>query len=1055
MSQTHHKNSTNHKGIIAWFAQNSVAANLLLLGVIALGLLSLNNLRKEAFPSMEPDSIRVSVVYDSGDAKQAEEGIAIKIEEALETVAGVKRITSTSNANGSSVNIEKLSGYDLNTLLTDVKTNVDAIYNFPADAEKPVITKARRQDHAIWVQLYGDADRATLQSLAERLKVDLLGKPGISDLEIKAKAESMLSVEVDENKLLAYGLTLSDISDAINQESSTSLTTSLRNGEKVIRLKSAEQAYRKTEFDAIPIVTNERGSIIRLGEIAKVSDTFADDTFVMSRYNGQNGIGIEIVMDEYSDVTRIVKESQEVVEDWHSRNLLPENVGLVTWYDKSTLIKERLSLLISNALTGIAFVFIILALFLNVRVAFWVAAGLPFVFCGTLYFMTDTFMGLTINEMTTFGFIMALGIVVDDAVVIGESIYATRQQEGDTIDSTIKGTMRVAVPTFFGVLTTVVAFVSLTQVEGPLGQIYAQFGSIVTICLLLSIIESKLILPAHMAHLNTHRKATHSWRDGFAYIQDLADQSLQFINKRIYTPSIKVALQFRYAVVLTFIALLVLVIGMPMTGSVRVSFFPDIVGDVVVSSISMQKDAAFGQTYQNLQRLEEAVIQADRQLMDDNKVSGTGITSLQVTADEDLSGKVIVEISSESPYSTDELKDLWQANIGLPEGAKKVKFLAKMEMGEDFKVELKGWDQDNLKAAGERLKSALQNTPGVSGIDDNLTQGQPQLRFQLNEQGRSLGMNTATLSQQLLQSFGGDVVQRYQRDKDEIKVRVRYPENHRQSYADIMEANVRTPSGVVLPLSAIVSIKSDNQIDEVTRIDGQRAIYLTAVVDKHIISSNDLVNQLEDTLVPELRKQYADLNIHFAGEAEKQSEATGSMADMFIIALLVIYVLIAIPLRSYTQPLIIMSVIPFGIVGAILGHWANDLTISILSLNGILALSGVVINDSLLLVSRFNELRTKGIPLIEAVVEACTSRLRAVLLTSITTFAGLMPLLSETSMQAQFLIPAAASLGYGILFATLITLTLIPSLLVIQQDIKLLPTNISNIIARKFKRIEA
>ncbi len=339
--------------MIAWFAQNSVAANLLLFTVLVLGVLSINNLRKESFPSIEPDNIRVSVVYDSGEAKQAEEGIAIKIEEALETVAGIKRVTSTSNANGSSVKIEKQSDYSLEALLTDVKTNIDAIHNFPAEAEQPVISKARRQDHALWVQLYGDTDQATLQMLAERLKVDLLSKSGISDLKIEAKAEPMLSVEVDENTLLAYGLTLSDISTAINNESGTALTTSLRNDEKVIRLKSADQAYQAAEFANIPIVTSANGTVIRLGEMATVTDTFADDTFVLSRYNGLPGSGIEIVMDEYSDINQVVEQAQEVVDDWHARKILPQGVELVTWYDKSTMIKERLSLLTKNALTGI------------------------------------------------------------------------------------------------------------------------------------------------------------------------------------------------------------------------------------------------------------------------------------------------------------------------------------------------------------------------------------------------------------------------------------------------------------------------------------------------------------------------------------------------------------------------------------------------------------------------------------------------------------------------------------------------------------------------------
>jgi len=1029
------------QGIINWFATNSVAANLLLISIILLGVMALSNLRKEAFPSIEPDTIRVSVNYDSGDAKQAEEGIAIKIEDALETVAGIKRITSTSNANGSSVSIEKTSGYSLDTLLTDVKTNVDAINNFPSDAENPVIDKARRQDHALWVQLYGDADRATLQTLAEKLKSDLLAKSGIRDLEIKAKVEPMISVEVDDAKLQAYGLTIADISAVINAESATPLTTSLRNGEKVMRLKASSQAYQQSEFANIPVITSSNGGVITLADVATVTDTFADDSYTLSRYDQQNGMAIEIVMDDHGDITQIVKQAQEVVADWHARGLLPADVELVTWYDQSDTITDRLTLLTKNALTGIALVFIVLALFLNIRVAFWVAAGLPFVLFGTLFFMQDAFVGLTINEMTTFGFIMALGIVVDDAVVIGESIYTTRKEEGDTVANTVKGTMKVAIPTLFGVLTTVAAFVAIANVDGNLGKIYAQFAGVVTICLLLSMVESKLILPSHLAHLNTARQTTKGIKGLWTRIQNAADAGLQWFNVRIYRNVIEWSLKLRYAVILAFIALFILVVGLPLTGSVRVTFFPDIPGEVVSADMVMQNDASFGQTNNNLLWLEQAAFQADKKLLAKYDVvanaDNSEIMSLQIIADDDSSGKLTVELDADSVYPSNEFTAEWKALAGSPEGVKKLKFMSSMHMVDNFKVELKSWDDATVKAAGEKFKTALESITGVSGIDDNLNPGQPQIRFVLTEQGRSLGMDTATLSQQVLQSFGGDIVQRFQRNKDEVKVRVRYPEAQRQTLADIMQARVRTPDGTVVPLSSVASISSEYQEDEITRIDSLRTVYLTASVDKSILASNELVENLQRDLVPELARQFPELNIHFAGEAEEQGETTSSMVSVFVGALLAIYVLLAIPLKSYVQPVLIMFAIPFGIVGAILGHWLNDLTISILSLNGILALSGVVVNDSLLLVSRFNELmKDAKLSLHDAIVTACSGRLRAVLLTSVTTFVGLAPLLGETSTQSQFLIPAAASLGYGILFATVITLILIPALLFIQYEIK-------------------
>ncbi|WP_282109438.1 efflux RND transporter permease subunit [Shewanella algicola] len=1034
---------STHTGAIAWFARNSVAANLLLIGMIVVGLFSLNNLRKEAFPSLEPDRVTVSVTYDSGDPVLAEEGIAIKIEDALETVPGIKRITSTSNADGSSVIIEKTSSYDLDTLLTDIKTNVDAIYNFPTEAENPVIDKMRLQDHALWIEIYGDTDRITLQALAEQLKTDLLSQDAIHDLEIKAKAEPMISIEVDEAKLQAYGLTLESVANAVNAESATSISTSLYNDDKTVRLKVSDQAYQKQDFMALPIITNSQGSLITLGDIATVKDEFADDTFVLSRYNNVNSSAIQIVMDENGDIVNIVEQAKQVVEKWRNSSALPENVSIASWYDKSTLITERLSLLVKNALSGIALVFIILALFLNLRVAFWVAAGLPFVFFGTLFFMTNNFAGLTLNEMTTFGFIMALGIVVDDAVVVGESVYSTRQKYGDNIDNTIKGTLKVATPTIFGVLTTVVAFVALANVEGRLGQIYAQFGTVVAICLMLSLVESKFILPSHLAHIDTKKPVKKSW---FNHIQHAADSGLKWSSRVIYQPLIEIALRFRYAVVMLFITVFIVVASMPITGSVRVAFFPDITGDTAVADFSMQNDASFGQTYKNLTTLEAAAKRVDAQLS--AQYSGdtaSYLSSLHVLASSSDSGQVIVELASGAPYALKEFTVKWTEAVGQMEGVKKLKVLAKREMLDNFKVEIKASDTESVFTAGKALKAAIETMDGVSGIDNNLDLGEPQYRFELTAQGRALGFDTETLSGQVLQSFGGGVVQRFQRGKDEVKVRVRYPDEDRQTIADVKLANVRTSDGTIVPLSHVADIFNDYQPSSITRIDSQRAVYISAVLDKDKIASNELVSQLQQSLVPQLEVQYPGVSFNFAGEAEQQAETTSSIESMFVLALIAIYALLAIPLKSYVQPMIIMTAIPFGVVGAILGHWWNDLTISILSLNGILALSGVVVNDSLLLVSRFNELiKEEGLSVHDAIVESCTGRLRAVLLTSVTTFAGLAPLLGETSLQAQFLIPAAAALGYGILFATVITLILTPSLLLIQCEAKDFITNIMN-----------
>ncbi|WP_372965348.1 efflux RND transporter permease subunit [Marinobacter sp.] len=1026
-----------NKGIIPWFANNPVAANLLLILVIGLGVLQMGDLRKEAFPSTEPDSLTISVVYNSGSAQQSEEGLAIKIEEQLEDVNGIKDITSTSTASGTRVTVEKKSDYDLDELLRDVKNKVDAISTFPADAESPVIEKAEREEHSLWIQLHGDADRHTLQQLAEELKSDLLAMPDISRVSKSGWLDPMMAIEIDEGRLQSYGLSLSDVEDAINQGSSSTMTAVLRNEQVYLQLKASQQAYLKEEFARIPLVTSTNGTIVKLGEVASINDTYDDDTAVLSRFSGENSVALQVITTGLDDITETVEAAKSVVEQWHSNGNLPHGVELTSWYDRSSFITERLDLLISNALTGIVMVFVLLALFLNLTVAFWVSMGLPFIFFGTLYFMGDRFAGLSLNEFTTFGFIMALGIVVDDAVVVGESVYTVRNQEGDTLKNTIRGTLRVAVPTLFGVFTTVVAFYSLSNLSGKLGQIYAQFAAVVTICLLLSVVESKLILPAHLAHLNTHRRASsnlllETWRR----IQHGADSGLQWFNDRIYKSVIEWALAYRYAVVVLFVAMFALVMAMPFTGAVRTSFFPDIPGDTIRAEITMETDASFGLTHSALLSLEQKAHEIDKQLIEQATTeTDTGIANLQVLSESDQSGKVTVELASNAPYDINAFSRLWKQRAGLPEGVRTLSVASRPVMVDALRIELRASDDNLLTAAGRDIKEQLTKIPAVSGIEDNIEASQPRLLLELNAQGQALGLTTDTLARQVLQAFSGQVVQRFQRSNDEVEVKVRYPEGARENPIDVLNARIRANDGTVLPLSSVATVTYGYARDTITRIDGKRALYLSADVDKDILSASELVASLQKELVPPLERQYPGLDISFAGEAEQQAETQTSMAHVFMIAMLVIYMLLAIPLKSYIQPVLIMTAIPFGIVGAILGHWLNDLSISILSLNGIIALSGVVVNDSLLLVSRYNELKPDADHQIEAISKACRSRLRAVLLTSFTTFAGLAPLLSETSAQAQFLIPAAVALGYGIMFATVITLILIPVLVAIQHDV--------------------
>jgi len=1036
-SHPHGPNSANlPTGIIPWFTQNPVAANLLMLLVIIMGALTVGDLRKEAFPSTEPDTITISIDYDSGSALQAEEGIAITLENELETVEGIKTMTTTSDANGVNVSLEKLSDYDIDVLMTDVKAKVDTISSFPSDAESPVLEKAAREEHALWLQLYGDVDRHTLQNLATNLKADLLANSDIGQVSISGWLDATIKIDVDAGRLQSYDMTLDDVADAINEESSNANTATLKNADLYLQIQSSEQAYQIRDFSNLTIKTFSDGSRLLLSDVASIRDTYDEDTAVLSRFNHEDSIAIQVITTGLTDISDSVIAAKAVSQKWIDTGRLPVGVELATWYDRSESINQRLDLLIDNAINGVFWVFLMLAIFLNLTVALWVALGLPFIFFGTLFLMGDGFLGMSLNAFTTFGFIMALGIVVDDAVVVGESIYTERSKNGDNLASTIKGTLRVAVPTLFGVFTTVAACFALSNIEGRLGTLYAQFGTVVAVCLILSIIESKLILPAHLAHLNTRPAKSRFWPMMLIrFIQAIADKGLGLFTQRIYKPAIDLALTHRYGVLVLFIGIFVLVASMPMTGAIRVSFFPTIPGDTVRATLSMQNDVSYGQTYQILTRMEDAAYETELKLRE-NPNDSNGIINLQVSSNSDQAGKITIELDPLTSYTANKFATQWQKAIGQAEGAKSLKVQTRRGSIDALRIELKSSSSVELTEAANQVKSYLKTISAVSGIEDNAALSQSQLNLSLTEQGRALGLTTQSLSNQILNYFDGSKVQSYQRDSDEVEVQLGYPGSSQASITDLIDTQIRLDDGNQVPLSSLANISSGFTEQEIVRIDAKRAVYISSELNKESLSATELVNQIKTELVPSLEQQFASLDISFAGEAQEQEETQSSMLVMFVMAMLIIYILLAIPLKSYVQPVLIMMAIPFGIIGAMLGHWSNDLALGILSLNGIIALSGVVVNDSLLLASRFNELKLEMGSITKAINQACRDRVRAVLLTSITTFVGLMPLLGETSRQAQFLIPAAVSLAYGILYATAITLILIPVLLMIHEDIK-------------------
>ena len=1025
---------TRFGGVVAWFVHNPIAANILIVLIIAIGFTTAVGLRREGFPTIAPDQITIDVEFPSGSPALSEEGIVVKIEEALLGTPGIKKVSSTARIDGATVTIEKTTGHELNELLAEIKTRVDAIPNLPLRAERPVIRKQTWEEHVIWIQVYGNVERLVLEQVARALRQELLRQPSIRRVDLAGERNPEIHIEIEEGRLLEYGLGLGDVSAAIANESLTELAGQLRSADGTISLKADRQGYWRRDFAEIPLLTRADGGSLLLGDIASLVEGYADSPQVWMRYQGLPAIGLQVLTDHDSDIDAMLRDVENVLQRWRVNAQLPAGVELVTWNDRSKQVTDRIALLVRHGLTGAVFVFVILALTLGTRAGFWVTMGLPISFAGAFAFMGSRFLDLSMNELTTFGMIVALGIVVDDAVVVAESVSATKEREGESHESTIRGVFAVALPTIFGVLTTVAAFSALALVEGEMGQLFAQFAVVVAICLLFSLLESMLILPSHLRHLDLRKKQAASsgtWAALNAIVARGFTQLLLW-----YASFLRTVLAFRYVALLLMCALGVSGAALLTHGVVRSVFFPDIPTDVVTATLKMETSAGYGLTERNLNRLELALRQSAARLEAKHSQSAL-LSAVQTSLTGDLTGQVTAELRARDVrgVTADELVEAWRVAAGGLEGSESVTFVSSFEGVEPIELELATVSDAELRAAHTELRATLASIPGVRDIRDNLDPGRSEIGLTLTKEGRARGLTAEHLAGQVQQAFFGYEVQRVQRGKDEIKVRVRYPGLSRSDVGDLAKARIRTPAGVAVPLDVVATTELSSAVSEISHVNGERVGTITAAVDKDITSPETVLGILEDLVLPGLREKYPGVQIRQAGEAEELTETSTSLKHVSLSALALIYALLAIPLRSYTQPLLIMAVIPFGVLGAIVGHWIHSLPMSIMSLFGMLAVSGVVVNDSLLLLATFNQRRNNGEDVVEALIGAGTGRLRAILLTSVTTFGSLLPLVWETSEQAQYLVPAAISLAYGVLLATGITLVLVPTLHAVGADV--------------------
>jgi len=1013
--------------MIAWFVRNHVAANLLMITILFMGLFSLSSrIPLEVFPSFSMDRITVKVSLRGSTPEDVEQGVAVRIEEAVQDLEGIEQISSRSSEGSASVNIEIDSAYDAREMLADIKTRVDSINTFPVDAEKPIVSLAERKREVIAVtvaSIYGEKE---IREFTEQVRDDLLQIPGVTQLELSGVRNYEIAIEISQDKLRQYGLSISQVSNALSNSSSDVSAGNIKTQGGDILIRSKGQAYRKDEFARIAIKTNTDGSILTLSDIATISDAF-EETPVRTRFNGKSAAFIDVYRIGQQSAIDVADKVKNYIENRQSS--LPHGYELSYWDDDSQIVKARIATLTTNAMQGGILVFALLSLFLRPSIALWVCIGIPVSFMGA--FIVMPFMGVTLNVMSLFAFILVLGIVVDDAIVTGENIYTHLQNAESGEHAAIKGTQEVATPVTFGILTTVAAFLPLAFIEGNRGALFAQIPVVVIPVLIFSLIESKFVLPSHLKNIKLrHEKAEPS---KFEQFQHKFADGFERVILRYYQPLLATALRHKLATLSLFVGVFIVIVSLIMSGWTKFIFFPRIPSETVRANITMPVGTPFDVTNNFV------IDMADKaqKLQDKYRNSETGksiiLNVLATTGGRggvSHSGKVRFEITPpeqrESTITSRQLVREWRQMIGVIPGAESVTFRAELGRSSDpINVQLISTSLVTLKEVANKVKDRLSTYPTVFEIADSLSDGKEELRIELTKQGKAVGLTRVEISRQVRSAFFGAEVQRIQRGRDDVRVMVRLPKNERSAVADLENILISTPLGGNVPLSHVAILIPDQSPATINRIDLYRTVNVTADVEKSNTNMTILQAELKDYL-DELITHYPGVNHSLEGEAKEQRESFSSLAWALVFVFFIIYALLAIPFKSYLQPLIVMSVIPFGMIGAVMGHWIMGMELTIMSLLGMLALVGVVVNDSLVLVDFINKKREQSNDLMDAVLIAGASRFRPVMLTSLTTFIGLMPLLFEKSTQAQFLIPMAVSLGFGILFATFITLLLIP-----------------------------
>ncbi len=1024
---------TGLRGLISLFATHRVAANLLMLLMIVAGILGIQRLNVQFFPTFELDIVTIAVPWSGASSEDVQTSVILPVEEELRALDGIKRIFAVARDGRASFRLELDDGADRDYVLSEAKQKMDGVQgSLPSDAESPVVQLVTRYDDIAEIILTSDrADLDELRLLAREFEQQLLSR-GIRKIDFSGMPKQEIALQLTPDSLEQLGMTLPEIANAIRTGSVDLPAGTAAKNDGARQIRSLGQQRDAEGFDNLPIQTKGRGDIIRLGDVTQIERRDQENQ-VRLFYNGQPAITLALKRTESEDSLEAAKIMNTWLED--TRPLLPQGVQLHTYNESWTLIRDRINLLVDNGISGLILVIAILFLFLNGRVAFWVTVGIPVSFLATLAVLY--LIGGTINMISLFGLIMALGIIVDDAIVVGEDTLAHAQVGESARRASIGGALRMFAPVTASSMTTIAAFLPLMLVGGIIGNILIDIPTIVICVILASLVESFLVLPGHLHHSLAKVDALHPSK-----LRQKLDNGFNFFRDRIFRPFVETAISFRWSSIAMAIGILVFAVGLLAGGRIKFNFFPAVEQDTMTANVQFASGTDSRYVMNFLDHLDLTLNQTDEQLGGDIlKISLQRLHTARFSRNSAASsgeefGSMAIELfpGDNRDVGTGDFIKAWRKNIVMPAGIEKFSIDVAQggPPGKPVEVKLTGSDITLLKAASLELQESLKRYGGLSNIDDDLPYGKSQLIYTLTPAAQTAGLSLEQVGRQLRSAFDGIEVQNFFEGRDEISVRLMMSDDQRNRLSTLTALPIVLPDGSTTPVSNVLDFTPRQGFDSLQRIDGQLSINVSADLDEAVGNANEILADMQETVMPDLLGKYG-IEASFEGKSRDQRETLADMGTGLVIALVLIYVILAWVFASYSWPVTVMLAIPLGLTGAILGHYVSGLDLTILSLFGFFGLSGIVINDSIVLVTFYKKLREKGMGIHEAVVEAACQRLRAVLLTSLTTIGGLTPILFETSLQAQFLIPMATSIVFGLAYGTLLILIVVPSLLTIVE----------------------